>query len=248
MIGGQQDRVIGQEVVVEATSKPTTVPVFCVEHHRWSQRDVAQNVDYLANVQAHDKEQLSGEELQKLAQEANSGKFVKGAGVVTKDVRLAVQSAMDQNKVWDESPKRTARTGPTRLAAPSRQTTAKRKLPKSSIRISMRWSSSVAEKPQRRRRDRSRGRQSRTRSTSSNRPPLFQKLWPRLLKKLRAGCDRQRPDRRRQDLRHGPRRSISSSKHPKPTWPTSMTSRREPDPSRERQTGLLHRVQTCLRE
>ncbi len=44
MIGGQQDRVIGQEIIVEATGKPTPIRVFCVEHGRWSQRDVAQNV------------------------------------------------------------------------------------------------------------------------------------------------------------------------------------------------------------
>jgi hypothetical protein len=111
MIGGQQDRVIGQEVVVEASGKATTVPVFCVERRRWSQRDVAQNVDYLANVQARDGEKLSTEELQKLAQEANGGKFVKGAGVVTKDVRLAVQGEMNQDKVWDEVAKANGKSG-----------------------------------------------------------------------------------------------------------------------------------------
>jgi hypothetical protein len=111
MIGGQQDRVIGQEYVVEATGKATTVPVFCVEHGRWARRDVTENANYLANVQARDPEKLSGEELKKLAEEANSGKFVKGAGVVTKDVRLAVQGAMDQSKVWEEVGKANASSG-----------------------------------------------------------------------------------------------------------------------------------------
>jgi hypothetical protein len=115
MIGGQQDRVIGQEIVVEATSQPTMVPVFCVEQGRWADRDVAQNVRYLANAQSHDMEKLSQEELKKLAEEANEGKFVKGAGVVTKDVRLAVQAAQgdanQQGKVWDEVSKANGKNG-----------------------------------------------------------------------------------------------------------------------------------------
>jgi hypothetical protein len=111
MIGGQQDRVIGQEIVVDATGKPTPIPVFCVEHGRWSQRAVAENVNYLANVQANETDQLSTEQLQKLAQEANDGKFVKGAGVVTKDVRLAVQGSMEQQKVWDEVAKANQKSG-----------------------------------------------------------------------------------------------------------------------------------------
>ncbi len=115
MIGGQQDRVIGQEIVIEATGKPTTVPVFCVEHGRWADRDVEQNVRYLANAQSHDMEKLSPEELKKLAQEANEGKFVKGAGVVTKDVRLAVQAAQgeaaQQGRVWEEVSKANNKSG-----------------------------------------------------------------------------------------------------------------------------------------
>ncbi len=137
MIGGQQDRVIGQEFVVEADGKPATVPVFCVEHGRWARRDVGQNAAYLATVQARDSEKLSEEELKKLAEEANEGRFVKGAGVVTKDVRLAVQGAMDQNKVWDEVGKANSKNGRSPAAARSRPTMVTRKSPTSSIPIWM---------------------------------------------------------------------------------------------------------------
>jgi hypothetical protein len=111
MIGGQQDRVIGDEIIVEATGKPTPIRVYCVEHGRWSQRDVAENAGYLSTVASSAGEALSADEAQKLAAEANSGKFVKGAGVVTKDVRLAVQGAMDQSKVWDEVALANAKSG-----------------------------------------------------------------------------------------------------------------------------------------
>jgi hypothetical protein len=111
IIGGQQDRAIGQELIVESTGQPTAIPVFCVEQRRWAQRDVAHNVAYLSTVQANDAQQLSRQELEKLAEEANNGKFVKGAGNVNKDVRLAVQGAMDQSKVWEEVSKANSKNG-----------------------------------------------------------------------------------------------------------------------------------------
>ena len=98
MIGGQQDRVIGEEIIVEATGKPTLIRVYCVEHGRWSQRDVAQNADYLTTVVASQGEKLSPDEAQKLAEAANRGQFVKGAGVVTKDVRVAVFAKGEKEK------------------------------------------------------------------------------------------------------------------------------------------------------
>src|SRR5258705_7833585 len=111
MIGGQQDRVIGEEVVVEASGQPITILVYCVEHGRWSQRDVAQNVGYLGSVQANDPNPLPPEQLQKLAEAANDGKFVRSAGVVTKDVRVAVQGGGGQGGVWNEVAKANGKNG-----------------------------------------------------------------------------------------------------------------------------------------
>ncbi len=111
MIGGQQDRVIGAEILVEASGQPITIPVYCVERGRWSERDVAQNVGYLGSVQANEPAPLPREQLQKLAEAANDGKFVRSAGVVTKDVRLAVQGEMNQDKVWDEVAKANGKNG-----------------------------------------------------------------------------------------------------------------------------------------
>ncbi len=67
--------------------------------------------NYLATVAGNEGEKLSLEEAQKLAEAANRGQFVKGAGVVTKDVRVAVQAEMDQNKVWEQVAAANARSG-----------------------------------------------------------------------------------------------------------------------------------------
>ena len=39
IIGGDQDRTIGQELVIAADGKPIAIDVFCVEHGRWGGRD-----------------------------------------------------------------------------------------------------------------------------------------------------------------------------------------------------------------
>jgi hypothetical protein len=85
--------------------------VFCVEHGRWQQRDVAHNVNYLATLQASESQPLSRQELEKLAEDANSGKFVKSAGQVNKDIRLAVQGEMSQPKVWEQVAALNAKNG-----------------------------------------------------------------------------------------------------------------------------------------
>lgn len=38
--GGQQDRTIGQEIVIQSTGKPTAIDAFCVEQGRWRGRSV----------------------------------------------------------------------------------------------------------------------------------------------------------------------------------------------------------------
>src|SRR5262249_37671653 len=39
IIGGSQDRTIGQELVIAPDNKPVAIDVFCVEHGRWGGRD-----------------------------------------------------------------------------------------------------------------------------------------------------------------------------------------------------------------
>ena len=44
IIGGSQDRTIGQELVIAPGGEPVAVDVFCVEHERWEDREVEQTV------------------------------------------------------------------------------------------------------------------------------------------------------------------------------------------------------------
>ncbi len=111
IIGGQQDRTIGEEIIIASTGKPVPVKVFCVEHARWNRRDVSDNVGYFQTLQVHDSNKLDEAELKQLAEEANKGKFVLSAGNASKGVRLAVQGAMDQGKVWDEVATLNAKSG-----------------------------------------------------------------------------------------------------------------------------------------
>jgi hypothetical protein len=117
LLGGDQDRTIGQELVIAPTKEPVPIEVFCVEHGRWGQRDHAELASYLENATSG---QISGfpaqlslivsqtqdddpESLTEVAAaEAKAGKFIGSVGSLSKSTRLAVQSDKQQDKVWEE--------------------------------------------------------------------------------------------------------------------------------------------------
>lgn len=41
IVGGKQDRTIGQEIVIAPSKKPVPIDAFCVEHGRWNERGAA---------------------------------------------------------------------------------------------------------------------------------------------------------------------------------------------------------------
>lgn len=102
--GGNQDRTIGEELVIESTDKPVPIDVFCVEHARWSSRSVEAMHQLLADLSAHDYDVPVAYPAADMltAKEATKGRFVAGAGQASKDLRLAIQQSEDQGKVWDE--------------------------------------------------------------------------------------------------------------------------------------------------
>ena len=95
--GGKQDRTIATEAIILAGDKPVPVDVYCVEEGRWEGRMAAEQVEMLANIT--DGEQ-TGETAEKLAAEANRGKFVTKAGNLSKQSRYAVQAGKGQATVW----------------------------------------------------------------------------------------------------------------------------------------------------
>ena len=106
IIGGSQDRTIGQELVVAPDHKPVPISVFCVERGRWGARDQQAYAGLLEATNSHGAITSSSANLSLVVSEttelANGGKFVGSVGSLNKPARIAVQSGEGQAKVWDE--------------------------------------------------------------------------------------------------------------------------------------------------
>jgi ARG and Rhodanese-Phosphatase-superfamily-associated Protein domain len=120
IIGGSQDRTIGEELVIAPGSEPTAIAVFCVEHGRWGGRNASEYARILspadhqgvrmAAVDLASSTSVAGfsgnlslvVEQTQLIEEANAGKFVGSVGSLNKPARLAVQAGEGQAKVWEE--------------------------------------------------------------------------------------------------------------------------------------------------
>jgi hypothetical protein len=110
IVGGNQDRTIGEELVVAPDGQPIPLNVFCVEHARWGARD---EQDYANLLLASELNSASAAEIDRgaikgLAEEANDGKFIASGGTLSKPVRLAVQQGNNQTDVWEEVAKEIA--------------------------------------------------------------------------------------------------------------------------------------------
>jgi hypothetical protein len=109
IIGGSQDRSIGNELVIVANSSPTRVPVFCVEHGRWGAKGVEETLNQINGASAFGAagssvslDATEAKPLERVAREADEGKFVASVGQLGKGARLAVQSDKNQAAVWDK--------------------------------------------------------------------------------------------------------------------------------------------------
>jgi hypothetical protein len=105
IVGGDQDRAIGTEMVIQPSREPVPIDVFCVEHGRWGGRG-AENVTMLENAEGSEGN-LSlvisqSQSLEEAAEAADKGKFVASAGSLNKPARLAVQDSRDQSQVWEK--------------------------------------------------------------------------------------------------------------------------------------------------
>jgi hypothetical protein len=106
VVGGSQDRAVGQELVVAPDQKPVPLAVFCVEHGRWGGRVAETYAGILPT--AGEGEPIAGFaanlslDLAQTAGVANAGKFVGSIGNLNAQGRVAVQKDKNQAKVWDE--------------------------------------------------------------------------------------------------------------------------------------------------
>jgi hypothetical protein len=134
ILGGDQDRTIGQELVIAPSDKPVEVEVFCVEHGRWGGKGQSETIEQLAalasSARAVTWSETGGGEgeikpfpanlsitveqrqvIHEKAAAADKGNFVVSAGALSKDARLAAQHAKNQGKVWDEVASANAKSG-----------------------------------------------------------------------------------------------------------------------------------------
>jgi hypothetical protein len=96
VVGGDQDRTIGEETTIASIGKPVSIDVFCVEHGRWRGRSAAESAPMYAALGAG-----AGQMAKELTDEAKRGYFNATAGSLNKAGRQAVQSGKGQEAVWD---------------------------------------------------------------------------------------------------------------------------------------------------
>ncbi len=136
IVGGDQDRAIGQDYVIAQSQEPVEIEVFCVEHGRWGAPDVQNLSLVISQTQSVENEarresvslasgdavrirrqegvvdtQYQAELAQELAKQARSGKFIGSVGNVNKETRIAVQEGKGQSAVWEEVGKENDKSG-----------------------------------------------------------------------------------------------------------------------------------------
>jgi hypothetical protein len=98
VVGGSQDRTIGEEMAIAPTGKPVPVAVFCVEQERWTPRNTQESVRTLRSL----NEARTVGEGQIPVVGGYLQKFVATPGSLNKAGRKAIQSGDGQGAVWDE--------------------------------------------------------------------------------------------------------------------------------------------------
>jgi hypothetical protein len=101
IVGGYQDRTIAEETILAANGKPVPVDVYCVEHGRWGGRSQSDAFTVLGAFHLSSSEADDAETVSRAAFESSKGKFVASAGTLSKKSRLAAQSGEGQKSVWD---------------------------------------------------------------------------------------------------------------------------------------------------
>ena len=89
IIGGQQDRTVAQEYVIEPSTKPAMIEVFCVEHGRWQGRSEVETAELIGAANSDpvlgSNAYAGGDtDAKALAGKASKGEFIGSLGNVNK--------------------------------------------------------------------------------------------------------------------------------------------------------------------
>ena len=114
--GGNQDRSIANPTIIYPGNQPSTVGVYCVEQGRWAPEEDAPAEQEPAPQEA--VEGVDGLEVAEQPEVAPDGwsvessnhqeaaapekLFLQSPGILSKRVRMSVQSRSDQSRIWDD--------------------------------------------------------------------------------------------------------------------------------------------------
>ncbi len=96
LVGGKQDRIVGQDCIVASTGKPVPIEVFCVEHGRWSEEAAfgqSRNVAGGAGAGAGSGGGSSG---------TGGGSVQPVPPMAMPKMRAKAQAEKSQSEVWNE--------------------------------------------------------------------------------------------------------------------------------------------------
>ncbi|HEX5708260.1 MAG TPA: DUF6569 family protein [Pyrinomonadaceae bacterium] len=102
IVGGKQDRIVEEDLVVPAISVPVSLSVFCVEHGRWSSRN--------ERVSASEGTEM-GAPAPGVVAAAPAENFSSLGAISHPKLRAAAQDKKEQGEVWSEVSKNNASLG-----------------------------------------------------------------------------------------------------------------------------------------
>ena len=104
LVGGKQDRIVGNDCIVSSTNKPVPINVFCVEHGRWSEEASfghSRGVESAASV-GGGSGPASGGGYGSGGGAAGRGMAPPMAAIAMPNLRAKAQADKSQSEVWNE--------------------------------------------------------------------------------------------------------------------------------------------------
>ena len=98
IVGGKQDRIVGEDCVIASSNKPVPVNVYCVEHGRWTER---------SSFGQSRTNGTAASERRSAARAAAAARAVlltlrAAGGMAAPNVRAKAQAEKSQDGVWSE--------------------------------------------------------------------------------------------------------------------------------------------------
>jgi hypothetical protein len=114
IIGGKQDRIVGEDCVIASSNKPVPVDVYCVEHGRWDERSNFGRSRTNGNSASGSGAGSGGGSASGVASGVAGGfNAPSTGGMAAPNVRAKAQAEKSQSEVWSEVSKLASQNGVT---------------------------------------------------------------------------------------------------------------------------------------